>query len=63
MREFNFTEVTTLLLLAAVWTIVLSLIAFIGGGILGLLVTMMRIPRSIHQRCEQFISFVQGAPC
>jgi polar amino acid transport system permease protein len=64
MREFNFTEVTTLLLLAAVWTIVLSLVALIGGGILGLLITMMRISKNrILQTVSRFfIAFIQGTP-
>lgn len=64
MREFNFTEVTILLLLATVWTIVLSLIALIGGGVLGLLVTMMRISKNRFLRgvSRFFIAFVQGTP-
>ena len=64
MRAFNFTEVLSLLLLAAVWTIVLSLVALIGGGILGLLITMMRISKNrILQTVSRFfIAFIQGTP-
>jgi polar amino acid transport system permease protein len=64
MREFNITEVLILLLLAAVWTIVLSLVALIGGGILGLLVTMMRISsnRILKTISRFFIAFIQGTP-
>jgi polar amino acid transport system permease protein len=64
MREFNFLEVFTTLLLATQWTIVLSLIAFIGGGILGLLLTMMRISKNRFARGASsfYISFVQGTP-
>jgi polar amino acid transport system permease protein len=64
MREFNFTEVITLLLLATTWTIVLSLIALIGGGILGMGVTMMRISKNRFLRSASrfFIAFIQGTP-
>lgn len=64
MREFNFLEVITSLLLATQWTIVLSLIAFTGGGALGLLLTMMRISKNrAFQRVSRFfIAFVQGTP-
>ena len=46
MREFNFNEVLTTLLLATWWTIILSIVALIGGGILGMLLTMMRISKN-----------------
>jgi polar amino acid transport system permease protein len=64
MREFNFLEVITSLLLATQWTIVLSLIAFTGGGALGLLLTMMRISknRAFQGVSRFFIAFVQGTP-
>lgn len=64
MRAFNFTEVSTLLLLATIWTIVLSLIALTGGGILGLGVTMMRISKNRFLRALSrfFIAFIQGTP-
>lgn len=64
MREFNFFEVFTSLLLATQWTLVLSLIAFIFGGIVGMLITMMRISKSriVKGVASFFISFVQGTP-
>jgi polar amino acid transport system permease protein len=64
MRAFNFNEVITLLLLATLWTIVLSLIALIGGGILGLIVTMMRISKNrfLKALSQFFIAFIQGTP-
>ncbi len=64
MRAFNFSEVLTLLLLATVWTIVLSLVALIGGGILGLLVTMLRISKNrvLSTVSRFFIAFIQGTP-
>ena len=64
MREFDFVEVITSLLLATQWTIILSLIALIGGGALGLLVTMMRISknRAFLGVSRFYIAFVQGTP-
>ena len=64
MREFNFVEVVTSLLVATQWTIILSLIALIGGGALGLLVTMMRISKSraLLTMSRFYIAFVQGTP-
>ena len=44
-RTFGLAEF--LLILAAVrWTILLSLVAFVGGGILGFVVALMRLTRS-----------------
>lgn len=64
MREFDFIEVVTSLLRATQWTILLSLIAFAGGGILGLLLTMMRIAKNryIQGVSRFYIGFVQGTP-
>ncbi len=64
MREFNFSEVLITLLLATQWTIVLSLIALIGGGILSMLVTMMRISKNRILKIVSrfFIAFIQGTP-
>lgn len=64
MREFNFVEVVTSLLVATQWTIILSLIALLGGGALGLLVTMMRISknRALLTMSRFYIAFVQGTP-
>ncbi|MFN8598334.1 MAG: amino acid ABC transporter permease [Anaerolineae bacterium] len=64
MREFDFLEVLISLIRATQWTIILSLIAFAGGGLLGLLVTMMRISKNrVIQGVSRFyIAFVQGTP-
>lgn len=64
MREFDFLEVLISLIRATQWTIILSLIAFAGGGLLGLLVTMMRISKNrVIQGISRFyIAFVQGTP-
>ena len=64
MREFIFFDVLKILLLASVWTIVLSIVALVGGGILGLLVTMMRISKNriLRTVSKFFIAFIQGTP-
>jgi polar amino acid transport system permease protein len=64
MTEFNFFQVLLALVKALQWTLILSLIAFAGGGIFGLLLTMMRISDNvILKRIAQFyIAFFQGTP-
>ena len=43
MIEFTFWDILRNLLLATRWTIVLSLIAFVGGATVGLVLTFMRL--------------------
>jgi len=64
MRAFDFTEVLIALVRATGWTVVLSLVAFAGGGILGLVLTMMRVSKNrLLQSISRFyIAFVQGTP-
>jgi len=64
MREFDFIEVLLALLKATQWTIVLSLVAFSGGGILGMLLTIMRISKSrvLREIAKFYIAFFQGTP-
>ncbi len=64
MREFVFLDVLLALLKATQWTIVLSLVAFIGGGIFGMLFTMMRISKSkvLREISKFYIAFFQGTP-
>jgi polar amino acid transport system permease protein len=64
MTEFNFFEVLLALIKALQWTVVLSLIAFTGGGIIGMLITMMRIAKNktIKRIAQFYISFFQGTP-
>ncbi len=52
------------LLWAAEWTVILSLIAFVGGGIFGLILTLMRISnrKSIKWISRLYIEFFQGTP-
>lgn len=64
MRQFTDWQITTLLLDAAVWTVVLSLIAFVGGALLGLVVTVMRVSgkRPLERLAAGFIAAVQSIP-
>ncbi len=51
------------LLQGAVWTIVLSVIACIGGGLLGFLVAMMRITPGASRRISGvYVQVIQGTP-
>ncbi len=46
MVDFSVWDIFRNLLLAARWTIALSLIAFIGGGIVGMLLLIARLSKS-----------------
>ncbi len=52
------------LLVAAEWTIVLSLIAFAGGSVLGLAIALMRVSKSAVVRgvASGYIQLTQGTP-
>lgn len=43
MSDFTFWDIVRNLLTGLQWTLLLSLVAFIGGGIIGLLVMVLRI--------------------
>jgi polar amino acid transport system permease protein len=62
--EFSIWDITRNLLLAARWTVALSLIAFLGGGIVGLL---LLVARTTHVRLLQrlvagYVQIFQGTP-
>jgi polar amino acid transport system permease protein len=63
MREFSLLDVG-LLLLAARWTVLLALIAFVGGGLLGAVVTLMRVSRLalVRRVAGTYILVLQGTP-
>ncbi|ODT32334.1 MAG: amino acid ABC transporter permease [Kaistia sp. SCN 65-12] len=63
LREFGFGEFT-FLLLSARWTILLSLIAFAGGGVLGVLIASLRISASkpLRMIAAGYIRFFQSTP-
>lgn len=63
MRSFNSGDLIYLLL-AARWTVLLSLIAFAGGGVVGLLIALMRVSQVRPARwfAIGFIRIFQGTP-
>jgi polar amino acid transport system permease protein len=62
-REFTANELL-FLIGAARWTIGLAAIAFIGGGILGLLIMLLRVSKSrgLQALAASYIQIVQGTP-
>ncbi len=64
MIEFTLWDILRNLLLAARWTILLSLVSFIGGGIVGLIVMFMRISanRAVSTLARGYIELFQGTP-
>lgn len=64
MSEFTLWDILRNLLLAARWTILLSVIAFIGGGVVGLLVLFMRTSkyRALRLGTTMYIELFQGTP-
>ena len=64
MMEFTLWDVVRNLLLAARWTIALSLIAFVGGAIGGLLVALGRTSdnRLARSAATAFVQVFQGTP-
>src|SRR4028119_1112030 len=63
LRTFTFYEVW-LLVLAARWTIILSLAAFVCGGSVGIVVAVGRISpyRALRYLMSGYIQFVQAIP-
>lgn len=45
MSDFTFWDIVRNLLTGLQWTLALSLVAFIGGGLIGLLIMVMRISK------------------
>jgi len=64
MEEFTFSQILTNLLLATRWTIVLSAIAFFGGGVVGFFVMLMRIsPNPVIKGVSTlYIEFFEATP-
>ncbi len=64
MNEFSDWDIVRNLLLAARWTVALSLIAFAGGASVGLLLTMMQVSgRTVLVRLTRlYIELFQGTP-
>lgn len=64
MVDFTLWDILRNLLLAARWTVVLSLIAFVGGGVLGLILLVLRTtPSVVMQRfITGYVQVFQGTP-
>lgn len=64
MDEFTTSQIFINLLVATKWTIILSLIAFVVGGVVGFLVTLMRISPNKWLRSLSwfYVEFFQGTP-
>jgi len=64
MVDFTFWDIFRNLLLAARWTVVLSLIAFIGGGLVGALLLVARLSRIgwVERLVGAYVQVFQGTP-
>src|SRR6478752_4683397 len=64
MVDFSLWDVVRNLLLAARWTVALSLIAFVGGGLVGLLLLVLRLSPSRAGRAfvAAYVQLFQGTP-
>jgi len=64
MIEFSLWDIVRNLLLAARWTVLLSLVAFVGGGIVGLLALLLRTGKRPWARrlTQGYIELFQGTP-
>jgi polar amino acid transport system permease protein len=63
IRDFSYSDVL-ILLRAAQWTVVLSLIAFVGGIVLGIVIALMRTARARLPRVSAmlYVELFQGTP-
>ena len=64
MADFTFSVILNNLLWSARWTVLLSLIAFVSGGIVGLAVLFIRVSenRTLRILTAGYIEFFQGTP-
>jgi polar amino acid transport system permease protein len=64
MIQFTLWDILRNLLLAARWTLLLSVVSFIGGGIVGLALLFLRIStrKTMQYVGRGFIEFFQGTP-
>ncbi|MGC2122836.1 MAG: amino acid ABC transporter permease [Xanthobacteraceae bacterium] len=64
MLQFSFWDILSNLLIATEWTIVLSLIAFVSGGVVGLILLFARTSRvkPLEWFSKSYIEFFQGTP-
>ena len=64
MIEFSTWDILRNLLLATRWTVLLSLVSFVGGGVVALLLLFMRISRKKSMRvfARYYVELFQGTP-
>jgi polar amino acid transport system permease protein len=64
MLQFSFWDIFSNLLIATQWTLILSAIAFVSGGIVGLILLFMRTSRiaPLEWFTKSYIEFFQGTP-
>ena len=64
MVEFSLWDILRNLLLAARWTVVLSLIAFVGGGLVGLALLVARTApsKTLKNLVQAYVQLFQGTP-
>ncbi len=64
MSDFSFWVILSNLLLATRWTILLSLIAFVSGGIVALVLLFARVSGNpwLERVTRWYIEFFQGTP-
>jgi polar amino acid transport system permease protein len=64
MNDFSTWDIVRNLLLAARWTVLLSLVAFVCGGLVGLLILFMRTSRhrALRSFTAAYIEVFQGTP-
>jgi len=64
MVEFSLWDIVRNLLMAARWTVVLSLVAFVGGGLVGLLLLVGRLKKNplAERLIAGYVQLFQGTP-
>src|SRR3954451_18021839 len=64
MLQFSFWDILSNLLIATQWTVILSLIAFVFGGVVGLILLFMRTSKiaALEWFTKIYIEFFQGTP-
>ena len=64
MHHFTFLDIVWALIGAARWTVLLSLIAFAGGSLVGLVILILRVSgkRPLVAATRLYIEFFQGTP-
>lgn len=62
--DFSFWDILRNLLLAARWTVMLSVVGFVGGTVAGLLILLLRVGRSraLRRGATFYIEVFQGTP-